>query len=294
MALFECVPNVSEGRRASVIDHCAAAIRTAGVRLLDVSSDSSHNRSVFTFAGDEVAVEEAVLALFGVALASIDLRVHSGVHPRMGAVDVVPFVPLHGTSLDDCVALAVRVAAEVARRHALPVYLYEAAASSPARRSLENVRRGGFEGLAAKMAEPDWRPDYGPSEPHPTAGATAIGARNILIAYNIDLATTDIQAARSIAAAIRESSGGLRFVKAMGVDVPHRGRVQVSMNLTNYRVTPLVEVFERVQAEARSLGVAIAGSEIVGLAPAAALPPGTAERIKLQNAEEKILEERLE
>src|ERR1700755_185568 len=235
MALIECIPNVSEGRRPEVIEAIADAIRAVpGVRLLDHSSDISHNRSVFTLAGDEAGVEAAVMAIFERAVAEIDLRSHRGEHPRLGAVDVVPFVPIEGVTMADCVALAKKVGAEVASRFQIPVYLYEEASTNPARKNLEDIRRGEFEGLAPKMAPPGWAPDFGPAAPHPSAGAAVIGARMPLIAYNINLATDRLDVAKKIAAAIRHSSGGFRFVKAMGIALEERGIVQVSMNLTNF------------------------------------------------------------
>ncbi len=272
MPIIECIPNVSEGRRSDVIEAIAAAIRSVpGARLLDYSSDASHNRSVFTLAGDAAALKAAVLALYERAVADIDLRTHSGEHPRLGAVDVVPFVPIEGATMQDCVALAKAVAQEVAARFGVPIYLYEDASSDPARKNLEDIRRGEFEGLAAKMASPGWAPDYGPAAPHPSAGASVIGARMPLIAYNINLATDRLDVAKKIAAAIRHSSGGFRFVKAAGFELKDRGIVQVSMNLTNYEKTPIFRVFETVKREAERYGVSILESEIVGLVPAAAL-----------------------
>ena len=270
--IIECVPNVSEGRRPEIVAAMADAIRAVdGVRLLDYSSDASHHRSVFTFAGDAAGVERAVLALFERAVADVDLRVHRGEHPRMGAVDVVPFVPIEGVTMADCVALARKVGTAVADRFHVPVFLYEEASSNPARKNLEDIRRGEFEGLAAKMATEGWAPDFGPAAPHPSAGAVVIGARMALIAYNINLATNRLDVAKKIAAAIRHSSGGYRFVKAMGIALEERGIVQVSMNLTNYEKTPIFRVFETVKREAERYGVAVLESEIVGLVPSAAL-----------------------
>jgi glutamate formiminotransferase / 5-formyltetrahydrofolate cyclo-ligase len=272
MATIESIPNVSEGRRADVIETLARAIReTPGARLLDHSSDPSHNRSVFTLAGDADAVERATLALFDAAVAAIDLRQHRGEHPRLGAVDVVPFVPIDGVTMADCVALARKVGAAVAERFGIPVYLYEEASTNPARKNLEDIRRGEFEGLDAKMASPGWTPDFGPPSPHVTAGASVIGARMPLIAYNINLNTNRVDVAKKIAAAIRHSSGGLRYVKAMGVTVEDRQLAQVSINLTNYEKTPIFRVFEMVKREAERYGVGILESEIVGLVPSAAL-----------------------
>ncbi len=272
MAVIESVPNVSEGRRPEVVEALAVAVRRVpGVRLLDHSSDPSHNRSVFTLAGEAAPLKEAILALFEAATAAIDLRSHSGEHPRLGAVDVVPFIPIEGASMQDCVALAKDTAAAVAARFNVPVYLYEEASANPARKNLEDIRRGEFEGLAAKMNTPGWAPDFGPSSPHPRAGASVIGARMPLIAYNINLATDRLDVAKKIAAAVRHSSGGFRFVKAMGVSLADRRIVQVSMNLTNYEKTPVFRVFEAVKREAERHGVQVLESEIIGLVPAAAL-----------------------
>ncbi len=272
MALIECVPNVSEGRREHVVNALVQAIRRVpAVRLLDHSSDSSHSRSVLTLAGEPAPLKEAVLSLFEVAIAAIDVRAHSGGHPRLGAVDVVPFIPLEGATMDECVTLAQETGAEVARRFQVPVYLYEEASTNPARKSLEDIRRGEFESLAAKMQSPGWAPDYGPRAPHPSAGASVVGARMPLIAYNITLATNRLEVAKGIAAAIRYSGGGFRYVKAMGIALEDRGIVQVSMNLTNYEQTPIVTVFEAVKQEAARYGVNVIESEIIGLVPAAAL-----------------------
>ncbi|HYT77327.1 MAG TPA: glutamate formimidoyltransferase, partial [Vicinamibacterales bacterium] len=295
MAIIECIPNVSEGRRPEVVEGIAAAIRAvAGIRLLDYSSDASHNRSVFTLAGDAAPLKAAVLAIYERALASIDLRSHTGEHPRLGAVDVVPFVPIEGVTMDACVALAKDVARAVAARFGVPIYLYEEAAASPARRNLEDIRRGEFEGLAAKLATEGWAPDFGPATAHPSAGASVIGARMPLVAYNINLNTNRLDVAKRIAAAIRQSSGGFRYVKAAGFELTDRGIVQVSMNLTNYEKTPIFRVFEAVKREAERYGVTILESEIVGLVPSAAL--NAAAEFYLQMAgfkPEQVLENRL-
>jgi glutamate formiminotransferase / 5-formyltetrahydrofolate cyclo-ligase len=272
MPIIECIPNVSEGRRPEVVEAIAAAIAAVpGVRLLDHSSDPSHNRSVFTMAGDAGPIKAAVLAIYEHAVPAIDLRAHTGEHPRLGAVDVVPFVPIEGVTMEACVALAKDVAQEVAARFGIPVYLYEEASANPARKNLEDIRRGEFEGLAAKMKTGGWTPDFGPAAPHETAGASVIGARMPLIAYNINLATDRLDVAKKIAAAIRQSSGGFRYVKAAGFKLDDRGIVQVSMNLTNYEKTPIFRVFEAVKREAERYGVTILESEIVGLVPSAAL-----------------------
>lgn len=295
MAIIESIPNVSEGRRADVVERLATALRdTSGVRLLDYSSDASHNRSVFTLVGDAPGLKAATLALFEAALASIDLRHHHGEHPRIGAVDVVPFVPIEGATMQDCVALARDVGASVAKRFDLPVYLYEEAATSPARRNLEDIRRGEYEGLAARMTTPGWTPDFGPSTPHPSAGASVIGARMPLIAYNINLDTDRLEVAKKIAAAVRQSSGGLRYVKAMGVKLEDRNLAQVSMNLTNYERTPIFRVFEMVKREAERYGVSILESEIVGLVPSAALQSAAEFYLQLERfGDDQVLEKKL-
>jgi glutamate formiminotransferase / 5-formyltetrahydrofolate cyclo-ligase len=295
MAIIECVPNVSEGRRPEIVRAIVESVAaTPGVHLLDWSSDASHNRSVITLAGEGAPLKAAVLTLFERSLDAIDLRQHQGEHPRMGAVDVVPFVPIDGITMDGCVQLARQTGEEVAARFGVPVFLYEEAASSPARRNLEDVRRGEFEGLAAKMARPEWQPDFGPSAPHPSGGASVIGARMPLIAYNINLATDRLEVAKKIAAAVRFSSGGLRFVKAMGIPLEDRGIVQVSMNLTNFEKTPVSRVFEIVKREAARYGVPVLESEIVGLVPSAALVAAATWYLQLEGfSGAQVLEHRL-
>jgi glutamate formiminotransferase len=293
--MIECVPNVSEGRRTDVIESLAAAVASVDeVRLLHWCADPSHNRSVFTFAGEAEPLRQAVLKLFDAAVARIDLRSHQGVHPRIGVVDVVPFVPLAGSTMSECVTIARATADAVAGRFGIPVYLYEEAASSPLRRNLADIRRGGFEGLARRMTDPQWLPDYGPPAPHPTAGATAVGARRALIAYNVNLATDRLDVARRIASRIRFSSGGLPSVKAMGVPLDHRGIVQVTMNLTDYTQTSMRRVFDRIREEADREGVAILESELIGLVPADAMADVTPEYLKLTDFDpSRILENRL-
>ncbi|HUF49155.1 MAG TPA: glutamate formimidoyltransferase [Vicinamibacterales bacterium] len=292
--LVECVANVSEGRRPAVISACAGALERAGARLLDVSSDPSHNRSVFSFAGSPDVVRAAATALFEPALAAIDLRHHTGVHPRIGAVDVVPFVPLEGATMADAIALARAVGADVAARHALPVFLYAEAATRPDRRRLEHIRRGQFEGLTAKLATAGWEPDFGPSAPHRSAGATAVGARGTLVAFNVNLATDRLDLARQIARTVRESSGGLPAVKALGVALTDRGIVQVAMNLVDVSVTPVAEAFEAVLIEATRLGLAVLESELIGLVPEAALDEPTARALRIRDwSRRRYLETRL-
>jgi glutamate formiminotransferase / 5-formyltetrahydrofolate cyclo-ligase len=295
MPIIECIPNISEGQRPDVVAAIAAAVgRTPGIRVLDVSSDAAHHRSVLTLAGDAAGLKAAILTLFEQTLAVVDLTVHKGEHPRLGAVDVVPFVPIEGVTMSDCVALARETGRAVAERFAVPVYLYEEAAADPARRNLEDIRRGEFEGLTAKMASAGWAPDFGPATPHPRAGATVIGARMPLIAYNINLATDRLDVAKKIAAAVRHSTGGLRFVKAMGVILGDRGLAQVSMNLTNVDKTPIPRVFEMVKREAQRYGVSILESEIVGLIPQAALLAAAEYYLQIEGFKStQVLENRL-
>lgn len=295
MAIIECVPNISEGRRTDVIAGIADQLRAVpGLRVLDVQSDATHNRSVFTLAGDAAALREAVPRLVRLTRDAVDLRMHTGEHPRLGAVDVVPFIPISGATMADCVALAKEVGQTVAETLGVPVYLYEEAASGPSRRNLEDIRRGEFEGLAEKMARPEWAPDYGPTAPHPSAGATVIGARMPLIAYNINLATDRLDVAKKIATAVRMSSGGLRFVKAMGLALDGRPVVQVSMNLTNYEKTPVFRVFDLVKREAARYGVMVLESEIVGLIPQAALLQAAEYYLQLEGfSANQVLENKL-
>jgi glutamate formiminotransferase len=280
------------------VGEIAAAVRAVpGIRVLNVSSDASHNRSVLTFVGDGDAVRSAVLALFEAALPRIDLTRHRGEHPRMGAVDVVPLIPIRGATAADCVAISRTLGEEIASRFQVPVFLYEDSATSEGRRNLADVRKGEFEGLAAKMTRPEWKPDFGPDRPHPTAGAVALGARAPLIAYNINLGTKDLAIADKIARSIRHIGGGFRYVKAMGVELADRGIVQVSINMTNYRKTPLHRVFECVRSEAERYGVPIVASEIVGLTPAEALYMAAEHYLRIENfsvdqvLESKLLEE---
>jgi glutamate formiminotransferase len=294
VSLIECVPNISEGRRPEVVEQCAGAIGAA-VPLLDVTSDRAHNRSVLTFAGEADAVRTGVLALFDVALATIDLRRHEGEHPRVGAVDVVPFVPLGDATMAECVELAHSIAETVADRYDLPVYLYEEASRPGRHRRLEQIRRGGLPALTTRMSNADWRPDFGPSSPHPTAGVTVIGARRPLVAYNVELATDRVEIARAVARDVRQSSGGQPPVKPIGLAHADHGIVQVSMNLTDFRTTSIVAAFDAVEAGARSRGVSVIGSELIGLAPATALTPAVAAHVRLRdfNADRMVLERRL-
>ncbi len=270
--IVECVPNISEGRDEDKVKACIEPIRnTAGVKLLDYSSDPDHNRTVITFAGEPSASAEAAFALAGKCKELIDLTKHKGEHPRMGAVDVIPFVPISGLRMEDCVELAKNVGERIWTELKIPIYLYEYAASSPHRRNLADIRRGEFEGLPQKMKDPLWKPDFGDNEPHPTAGATVVGARNFLIAYNINLNTADMKVGKKIVSCIREAKGGLANVKAMAVWLEDRKQVQISMNLVNPIDTPMYRVFETVKMEAERYGVSIIGSEVVGLLPLEAL-----------------------
>jgi glutamate formiminotransferase / 5-formyltetrahydrofolate cyclo-ligase len=293
--VIECVPNISEGVDRERIDAVAGAVRaTPGIRLLGVSSDPSHNRSVLTFVGDAGAIRAAVDALFAAALPRIDLTRHKGEHPRMGAVDVVPLIPIRGATVEDCVGLSREIGAAIAERHQVPVYLYEESASSEARRNLAEIRKGEFEGFLQKIRDPQWKPDFGPAAPHPTAGVVAVGARAPLIAYNINLGTRDLSIAERIARSIRHIGGGFRYVKAMGVDLADRGCVQVSINMTNYKKSPLHRVFECVRSEAERYGVAVIGSEIVGLTPAEALFLAAEHYLRLENfTSDQVLEMKL-
>jgi len=269
-AVFECVPNVSEGRRADVIKAIADAAAGADVVLLDTQSDAAHNRSVYTFVGSGDGVLGAAIRLAGAAVERIDLRAHRGEHPRMGAVDVIPFVPVSGATMDDAVKLAHECAREVWQRYQLPSYYYEFAATRPERRDLANVRKGQFEGLLEAVKTPDRRPDVGDASLHPSAGIVAIGARNFLIAFNVNLATSDLALAEKLAVAVRRRSGGLLGIKALGFTLSE-SVVQVSMNVVDVNATPLYRVTELIRREAAAVGVGVCGCELVGLAPLAAI-----------------------
>jgi len=280
--LVECVPNVSEGRDRTAVDALAAAIRAApGVTLMNVHADPDHHRSVFSFLGPPDTIEAAALALAARVVELLDMRLHRGLHPRVGALDVLPFVPLRGCSMDDAVALARRVGRAIGGRHALPIWYYGAAAMRPGRETPRPLRRGGYEGLAARLATPEGAPDDGPARFDARSGAVLVGARGILVAFNVWLATEDVDAARAIARAVRESSGGLPAVQAMGVLLASRRLAQVSMNLLDYRRTPIPAVFDRVLEEARRYRVAVSRSELVGVAPRAALAGRAPESVGL-------------
>jgi glutamate formiminotransferase len=294
--IVECVPNFSEGRRKEVVDAIANAIVSVpGVRLLDTEMDPNHNRSVITFIGDRSEVAEGAFQGAKAAVARIDMNTHRGEHPRVGALDVLPFVPILGVTMEDCVVLARSVGKRIADELQIPVYLYEAAATRPDRRALPDVRRGEYEGLKIAIeTDPDRKPDFGPSKLHPTAGACIVGARPVLIAWNVNLGTRDVRVAKRIAKAIRESDGGLPAVRAKGFELADRGLVQVSMNMTDYRKTSLVQVYEAILALAAKEGVEVVESEIIGLVPLDAILAGATQYFKLARFHrEQILETRL-
>jgi glutamate formiminotransferase len=294
--IIECVPNISEGRRKEIIDEIVNPLREIkDLKVLSVSSDSDHNRTVITLIGTRDSLYDGVLMLYENAVRFIDLTVHKGEHPRAGAVDVVPFVPIKNVSTEDCVNLAKRVAEAVANKFNIPVYLYEDAASSEERRDLAAIRKGEFEGFFEKIKDPKWKPDYGPDRVHPTAGITVIGARMPLIAYNINLNTSSVEIAKNIAKAIRHSSGGMRYVKALGMMLHDRNIAQVSINLTNYKQSPIFRVFELVKREAQRYGVSIISSEIVGLVPQEALIEAAEYYLQLENFDKlQILENKIQ
>ena len=291
--LVECVPNFSEGRDAAKVDAIVEAMKIPGVYLLDREMDADHNRCVITLVGDREAIQEAAIRGVGKAAELIDLTTHQGAHPRMGAADVVPFIPIDGVTLEDCVAMARHAGTEIHKRFGVPVYLYEAAATRPERQNLEYIRRGQFEGIRDDIATNDARlPDFGEPRVHPTAGATVVGARKPLIAYNVFLSTPEVEIAKKIAKAVRNSSGGLRFVKGAGFLV--RGLAQVSMNLTDFEQTPIHRVFEIVKREAARYGVIPVSSEIVGLIPKLALEQAAEWFLQVENFDSSlILENRL-
>jgi len=291
--LVECVPNFSEGCDRAKVDAIVGAMKMDGVYLLDREMDADHNRSVITLVGEREAIQEAAIRGVGKAAELIDLNTHKGAHPRMGAADVVPFIPIDGVTIEDCVAMARHVGGEIWKRFQIPVYLYEAAAATPERQNLENIRRGQFEGIRAEIATHAARkPDFGEARVHPTAGATVVGARKFLIAYNVFLNTPDVEIAKKIAKAVRFSSGGMRFVKGAGFLV--RGLAQVSMNLTDFEQTPVHRVFEVVKREAARYGVSPVSSEIVGLIPKKALEQAAEWFLQVENFDSSlILENRL-
>jgi len=294
--IVECVPNFSEGRRKEVVDAITAAIGSVPrIRVLDVEMDADHNRSVITFVGDRTSVAEAAFNGAKAAVALIDMNQHRGEHPRIGALDVLPFVPIVGVTMEDCVVLARNVGKRIADELDVPVYLYEAAATRPDRKALPNIRRGEYEGLKTAIeTDPDRKPDFGPARLHPTAGACVVGARPVLIAWNVNLRTKDVTVAKRIAKTIRESDGGLPAVRAKGFELADRGLVQVSMNMLDYHKSSLVQAFEAIRALAAKEGVEIAESEIIGLVPLDAILEGATQYFKLARFHrEQILEARV-
>lgn len=295
LKILECVPNISEGRDADIVQACCDAVRSvAGVTLMDYSSDENHNRSVLSFLGAPEAVVEAAVRLAKTASARIDLRTHRGEHPRMGAVDVIPFIPLRGMDTAEAVAYSRMAAERIWAEVGIPIYYYEDSAMAPHRKNLADVRRGEFEGLAEKTKKPEWLPDVGQGY-HPSAGATAVGARFPLIAFNVNLSTADVTIADRIARTVRASGGGLACVKALGIKLHSRNIAQVSMNMTNYTVTPLYRVVELVRAEAKRWGVQIIGTELIGLTPMQALADSAAYYLQLEeyDFERQVLENHL-
>ena len=293
--IIECVPNFSEGRDLQKIDQIISPFRgKQGVKLLDYSNDEDHNRLVVTVVGEPEPLRDAVLEAIGIAVKLIDLNHHTGQHPRMGAVDVVPFIPIKNVTMEEAIALSKEVGAEVGKRYNLPVFLYEKSASAPHRENLAAVRKGEFEGMAEKIKLPEWRPDFGPAERHATAGTVAIGARMPLVAYNISLNTPNLDIAHDIAKKIRFIGGGLRYCKAMGVELKDRGITQVSINMTDYTRTALYRAFELTRVEARRYGVSIVGSEIIGLVPMEALIDTASYYLGLENfSMQQVLEARI-
>ncbi|GHT07503.1 glutamate formiminotransferase [Bacteroidia bacterium] len=293
--IIECVPNFSEGRDLEKIERIVSAFRAKeNVKLLDYSNDKDHNRMVVTAIGEPEAMKTAVIEAVGVAVREIDLTRHTGQHPRMGAVDVIPFIPIKGLSIQEADTLAKEVAQTIAEQYALPAFLYEKSASAEHRRNLAAVRKGEFEGLTEKMKLPEWQPDFGPGERHPTAGAVAIGARTPLIAFNVNLNTNNLKIADEIAKKVRFIGGGLRFCKAMGVELKAQNCVQVSMNLTDYTQTAIYQAVEMIRFEARRYGVTISGSELIGLLPLQAVVDTAAYYLGLEGFSTKqILETHL-
>ncbi len=293
--IIECIPNFSEGRDPEKLKRIIAPFNEdEEVRLLDYSQDIDHNRAVVTVIGSYEGLKRTVPLVIKNAIAEIDLREHEGAHPRMGATDVCPFVPIRNTDMEQCVKLSREVAEIVASKYQLPVFLYEKSASSPERENLAQIRKGGFEGMKEKLSQAEWQPDYGPASPHETAGVTAIGARMPLIAYNINLDTTDLTIANNIAKRVRHGGGGLRYIKAMGVDLKEKSIVQVSMNMTDYTKSSLYQIMELVRIEARRYGVNVVGSEIIGLSPLEALIDAAAYYLQLEDFSlDQVIESRL-
>lgn len=292
--IIECVPNISEGRNKEKIEEIIRNLQKTGVKILDYSSDPDHNRSVITFVGDRDSVKEGALQVVRDAVRLIDLRHHKGTHPRMGAVDVIPFIPVKGVKMEDCIEISREVGKQISEELKVPVYLYAESATVPERAKLPNIRKGEFEGFFDKIKDPQWKPDFGEPVVHPTAGVTAVGAREFLIAYNINLDTKDVKIAKKIARSIRESSGGLRYVQAKGMELKDKGCVQVSMNILNYKKAPLYRIFEIVKMEAARYGVNVIESELIGLMPMDAALKSLAFYLRLPKfSAENILESKI-
>ncbi len=293
--ILECVPNFSEGRDLKIVEKIIDPFRkTNGVKLLDFQTDEDHNRSVVTVVGEPEPLKESVIASMGIAIDLIDMTTHTGQHPRMGAIDVVPFIPVKNTTVDEAVEVSKAVAQRVADTFGLPIFLYEQSASNPGRQNLATIRKGQFEGMVDKITAPDWKPDYGPAKIHPTAGVTAMGARMPLVAYNVNLGTGDIEIANQIAKQVRHISGGLRYCKGIGIELKDRGIVQVSLNMTDYTRTSLYRVFELIKIEAQRWGVNVIGSEVIGLVPMQALIACAEYYLGIENfSMEQVLEYRI-
>jgi glutamate formiminotransferase len=294
--LVECIPNFSEGRDTEVINTLVETAKSVpGVMLLDYSSDASHNRSVFTLVGDPDGIAEAAFRLCKVASEKIDMTKHTGEHPRMGATDVIPFVPVKDTTAEECIEISKKVAKRIYDELQIPIFLYEDSATSEKRRNLATVRKGQFEGMPEKLLQEEWAPDFGERKIHPTAGITAVGARMPLVAFNVNLNTSDINIANAIAKTIRSSSGGYKFCKAIGVMLEDRNIAQVSMNMVNYEGTPLYRAYEAIRFEAERWGVSIIGSEVIGLTPVKALVDCAEYYLKIENFDYKkqVLENHL-
>ncbi len=294
--IIECVPNCSEGRNKEVIEYIADAVRAVpGVVITDYSSDESHNRSVFTIVGDPDQMAEAAFQFAKACVEKIDMTKHEGAHPRMGAVDVIPFTPVKDVSMDECIELSKKVAERIWTELGMPVTLYEESCTAPHRRNLAAIRKGQFEAMPEKLKDPQWHPDYGNQEIHPTAGIVAVGARFPLVAFNINLSTSDIEIANKIAKTIRESSGGMKWIKAIGVMLEDRNIAQVSINMINYTKTPMYRVFENVRFEAERYGVQIVGSEVIGVVPMDAMIDAAEYYLKVENFDKdsQIMEKHL-
>lgn len=294
--IIECVPNCSEGRNKEVIEYIADAVRKVpGVVITDYSSDESHNRSVFTIVGDPDQMAEAAFQFAKACVEKIDMTKHEGAHPRMGAVDVIPFTPVKDVPMEECIELSKKVAERIWNELGMPVTLYEESCTAPHRRNLAAIRKGQFEAMPEKLKDPQWHPDYGNQEIHPTAGIVAVGARFPLVAFNINLSTSDIEIANKIAKTIRESSGGMKWIKAIGVMLEDRNIAQVSINMINYTKTPMYRVFENVRFEAERYGVQIVGSEVIGVVPMDAMIDAAEYYLKVENFDKdsQIMEKHL-